>query len=156
MIVRKQRRKLLYPFGLFSLSLLSLLCCHSFCQEWQRKGSLRAIEVTYWDPKYSFGPDPLKLVNRRFTKIILTGSETDELKIESAQKLVRDMMHKKYPTPGIEFIFEEGAKYESLVRVFNLCEAENVSRYMNYQNKFWIFNSEAASKSGKPRWTNAE
>ena len=87
---------------------------------------MRVIEVVYWDPKHPFGADPLKLVNGRFKKIILTGSETDELRLKFAQDHIRDLKRKKYPTPGIEFTFEDGAKYASLVRLFDLCEAEKV------------------------------
>lgn len=140
MITRKQRRKLLYAPGLISLSFLSLVFCH-FVLQW--KESLRVIEVTYWDSRHPYGPDPLKLVNGGFKKIRLTGSETDELKLKFAQDLIRDLKRKKYPTPGIEIVFEDGAKYASLVRLFDLCKTENVRRYMTYQNKFWIFYSPA-------------
>ncbi|HEY5746206.1 MAG TPA: hypothetical protein VIU12_09040 [Chryseolinea sp.] len=138
------------------MSFLSLLYSHLVLQEIRQAGSLHAIEVVYWDPKDPFGPDPLKLVNGRFKKILLTGSETDELRLEFAQDLIRDLKRKKYPTPGIEFTFEDGAKYASLAQLFDLCEAEKVSRYMNYQNKFWIFNSPATPRTVKPRWTNTE
>jgi hypothetical protein len=157
MIVRKQRRKLLYPPGLITLSVLSLLFCHFVYYEWQRKELLHVIEVTYWDPNHPYGSvDPLKLVNGRFKKIVLTGSETDELRLEFARDLIRDLMRKKYPAPGIEITFGDGAKYASLIRLLDICETENVKRYMNYQNKFWIFSSAIAPETAKLKRTSAE
>ena len=157
MIARKQRRKLLYPPGLLTLSVLSLLFCHFVYDEWQRKELLGAIEVTYWDPRHPYGSiDPLKLVNGRFRKIVLTGSETDELRLEFARDLIRDLMRKNYPAPGIEITFEDGAKYASLIRLLDLCETENVKRYMHYQNKFLIFSSVIAPETAKRKRTNAE
>jgi len=132
MLKQKPRRKFLYPIGLLSLSILPLLCLDSFYQQYLKKKSLYALEVTYWDP--------LGSANEKFTKIILTGAEEDKIKLDYAQVAIRELIHQKDTTRGMELTFSDNAKYSSLVKLFDLCRVENVRSYVNYQNKFWVFN----------------
>src|SRR5258706_9619246 len=71
MLVRKRRRKLLYPGGLISLSLLPFLFFASN-QRYIFREPLRALEVTYWDLS-DLATSPTRYVNKKFTKIVLTG-----------------------------------------------------------------------------------
>lgn len=140
-IDRKPRRKLIYPIGLLSLSILPLLCYIFLYQQYLKENSLRVIEVTYWTPSdtRAISPSPFRYVNEKFTKMTFTGTD-DKVKLEFAQIAIRELINQKDTTLGIEFTLTDKMKYSTLVALFNLCEVEGARTYLHYQDKFWVFN----------------
>ncbi len=140
MLVRKRRRKLLYPGGLISLSLLPFLFFASNEQYFLRE-PLHVLEVTYWDPAdLPNSPNLVKYVNEKFTKIVLTGGLDDKIKLDYAQIAILELMQQTDTTLGIEFTFKKQAKYSSLVKLFDLCQIEGVRSHANFEDKFWVYN----------------
>src|SRR5690348_6897299 len=97
------------------------------------------MQVTYWNERDTMIPGPLAYVNDSFTRYRLNGM-ADETKLREIQLKVRELIHQPDATKGIEIVFESGSKYSSLVKLFNMCDREGVLAYINYIDKFWIFN----------------
>ena len=135
---RTPRRKLVYPIGLLSLSILPLLCYNFLYQKYLHKDSLRVIEVNYWnaaDTAYS----PFKYVNEKFTQITLNGTD-DINKLELGQLAIRELINQRDTTLGIEIVLTDNTKYSTLVELYNICEIEGARTYLHYKDKFWVFN----------------
>jgi hypothetical protein len=138
MAVRRRARKLFYPAGIISLSILPLLCVGVFYQTELHRRSQHVLEVTYWDEGTPETPAP-KSANHRFMKINLTGSADDVAKLEFFQATVRELVTKKDSTTEIEVVLNSGARYASLVRLYDICERERAQRYFHLRDKFWVF-----------------
>jgi hypothetical protein len=135
---RKPRRKLIYPIGLLSLSILPLLCFNSLYQKYLYRDSLSVIEVSYWNPADT-AYNPFKYVNEKFTKITFDGTD-DNSKLKLGQVEIRELLTQRDTTLGIEFTLTDNAKYSTLVALFNICEIEGAWTYLHYKDKFWVFN----------------
>ncbi len=99
------------------------------------------LEVTYWEPTDTVDShNPMKYVNEKFIKVTLNGTVEDKIKLDSVQLTIRQLIHQKDTTLGIEFTFTNNAKYSSVVRLFNLCKIEGARTYLNHENKLWVFN----------------
>src|SRR6187549_3084770 len=115
---RKPRRKLIYPIGLLSLSILPLLYYNFLYQQYLHQDSLRVIEVTYWDP-VDTAYNPFKYVNEKFTKVTLNGTD-DNNKLELGQFAIRELINQRDTTFGIEFTLTDNTKYSTLVELYNI------------------------------------
>jgi hypothetical protein len=139
-LVLRFHRKLLLPAGLISLGILPFLCCNYLLQHHHARISERMLEVTYWSKRDTIVPSPLLYVNGTFVKFNLNGKPEDKVKLHNIQLAIRYLIHQPDTTRGIEVTFEEGSKYNSLIRLFDICKAEGALTYINYKDKFWIFN----------------
>ncbi|MBL0741966.1 hypothetical protein [Chryseolinea lacunae] len=119
---------------------LSLFAVFLFFSLGPFPAKLRVLEVNYWDPRdadYS----PFKYVNKKFEHITLTGNkDEDAIKLKDAQLAIQDLMNDPDSSKGIEFTFKDDAKYGTLVSLFSICKKQNVRSYLNYHDKFWVFN----------------
>ena len=142
MLRRRTRRKLLYPAGLVSFAVIPFLIYAFTYKKIFLSQSEGCIEIIYWNPTdtSSLMPSPLKFVNDKFLQITLTGAKEDEVKLDFARIAIRELMQNEDSTMGIAFTFGKEAKYESLIRIIDMCNDENVRSYVNHEDKFWVFN----------------
>ena len=102
----RRRRKLYYPVGLFSLSLLPMFCI--WCID--KRGvfdDLRALEITWWNKDwYGYVQNPPNFdvhPRREFIDIYLTGNAAeDKVKLDFAQLAIRELVPRT--TPSKEYI----------------------------------------------------
>lgn len=153
MIGREPRRKFNSPIDLIILSCLAFLGLSFINQQIQERSCLRALEVTYWSPRDTFYPSPKSFVNENFNRITLTGSKYDEDKLRFVQSAIRKLIHQSDRTRGIEITLTDQVKYSSLVKLFDLCNQEEVPSYAHYKNKFWVFNLHPRKPSRRKQLT---
>jgi hypothetical protein len=132
------KRKLLFPSGLISLTVLPFFYCSFFYDIYNYRPP-SVIELIYPDLQDSIC-SPLKYVSKRFTKIYLTGKNEDAIKLQYAQIAIREMLHEKDSTLGIEFQFKDHTKYWELVRLLDICAVENAGFFFNDKYKFYVLN----------------
>ncbi len=133
------RRKMFYPAGFISLSLFFFLGITTISKRLPIR--FNCIEVSYPDSGtfHIFNFNPIVFPKENFTRIELTGENEDNTKLVNAQALIKELMNQEDSTKGLEFMFHHGAKYSSLVRLFDLCNIEGARTYLNYGDKFWVF-----------------
>lgn len=135
--MKATRRSLFFPPGMISLSILPFLCFCVFYQIELRRLSQHVLEVTHWDERDT-AFDPRRLVNDKFIKITLTG-EGDAVKLSYFRDAVKQLLQRQDTTGGVEVVLGRGAKYASLVKLYDICEREGAHQYLHLLDTGWVF-----------------
>jgi hypothetical protein len=143
--MKTPRHKIYYTGGLISLILLPVLCI-IYIKKVKPETKFNVIEINWWTPnwnrldtynRYPFEVHP----PRQFLDIILTGNDKeDKTKLDFAQLEIRRLLLLKDTIRGIHFLFTDNSKYESFIRVLNICIREKAKMYVVKGNEVWYFN----------------
>jgi hypothetical protein len=131
----KQRR--FYVPGLISLFLFFPLALFQLKQYGAFEKSY-ALEVNWYSPELvdlQFPPA------RQFQVISLNGNKRDDdIKLNFAQIAIQEMLAMNDTVNGVRVHFTDTARYESFIRVLDICLQEDGLSYAPYKNDVWIFN----------------
>ena len=87
---------------------------------------------------------------RHYQLIIITGNrKEDETKLDYAQLAIREIVALGDTVNGVRVHFNDTARYESFVRVLNICLEEGMVPYVPYKKDIWIFNRIGSVDEGK-------
>jgi hypothetical protein len=102
----------------------------------------RILEVTWYDPDAKDDHRMQSPQRRSYTPINLTGNEADDsTKIHFARHHVLSMIATYDTLTGVHIHFHDKSKYESFIRILEVCDGKDTLRYSAYENDFWIFNA---------------
>jgi hypothetical protein len=73
----------------------------------------------------------------------------DETKLDYAQLAIREIVALGDTVNGVRVHFNDTARYESFVRVLNICLEEGMVPYVPYKKDIWIFNRIGSVDEGK-------
>lgn len=133
-----QRR--IYVPGLISLVLLLPLTLFQLDQYGAFERA-HVLEVNWYSPEHRRPYDLPFPPARQYQVFTLNGNEKDDkLKLAFVQLTVRKMLAMYDTVNGIRIHFTDTARYESFVRVLDICMRENALIYTPYKNDVWILN----------------
>jgi hypothetical protein len=129
-----------YVPGLLSLCVLFPLLMYKLSQ-WGIFHKDYVLEVMWYNPIATPYSHVSPLPSRNYTLINLTGEAADDnIKIQYAKLLVKEMVHQFDTTRGVRIHFADTAKYESFIEVLDFCSQQDALGYAPHENDFWIFN----------------
>lgn len=137
-------RKHQFPYIESLLTLFILFACCSFfilCDDKEEN----AITAFAWGKHF---PEMLPFEvhpERKFTSIEI-GNETTIQNIDHSVFLIRQMKLSQDTIKGIRFHFSDNAKYESLIKVLEICYIEEPGFYMWKDSDIWICNTSEADR----------
>jgi hypothetical protein len=102
------------------------------------------MEITCYDPNapaYANIPKiPLPPKGRQFETFVLTGDKQhDEVVMNKSRSQIKRLLQSPTFSNGIHYYFDDHSRYESFVQALDICNKENVKRYVFYKNDIWIF-----------------
>ncbi|MBK7568151.1 MAG: hypothetical protein IPI31_10055 [Bacteroidetes bacterium] len=75
-----------------------------------------------------------------FLEIRMTGNTMeDEIKLDFAALETRRILKENDSVHGIKIVFDDSAKYNSLVRILNIMDQEIARYYIYYDQMFWFY-----------------
>lgn len=141
--MRQHTKKIYYSAGLISIILLPIMCILH----------LRSIDAfthygvmnfQMWDGKEeNIGTKGItEILNSKKYKIVnLTGdNNSDNTKLNIAEKNVRKLILSKDTISGIKFHFGEKSEYWTFIRVLDILTVEKAMFYVPYKNDIWFTN----------------
>ncbi|HHT9079622.1 TPA: hypothetical protein ACT5CJ_002412 [Flavobacterium psychrophilum] len=141
--MRKHNRKIYYSAGLISIILLPLLCILNLKNNdaFIQYGS---IDLYTWDGKedsiLTKGISEY-LNSKKYTTVTLTGkTNSDEIKLNIAQKNIRKLILSKDSINGIRFHFNKKSEYWAFVKVLDILQVEKAKFYVPYKDDIWFAN----------------
>lgn len=88
---------------------------------------------------FSFN-QPLMEAKIDFMEITLTGNAIeDKIKLDFAALETRRIIKENDSVQGIKIVFNDSAKYNSLVRILNIMDQEIAKYYIYYDQMFWFY-----------------
>ena len=143
----KKRRKLFYPVGLLSLILLPIISI-SYINENDDVLKERIFPVFYWYPADTISKDEFSVFlqrenkiamehirNLKYSDIYLTENDAkNNIEIKKGQALLKELVKSKDTTIGVHFHISNLAKFNYLIKVFNICKIEKANIYLPYKN----------------------
>lgn len=98
-------------------------------------------EVNWYSPELTRPHDLQFPPVRDYQVLTLNGNKKDDnTKRNFAQIAIREMLAMNDTVNGLRVHFTDTARYESFVRVLDICMQEGALTYAPYKNDVWIFN----------------
>lgn len=141
--MRTMRHKLNYLPGMISLVLIPYLICYLALQ-YLAIPKERVMELNMPrknTSEYSFSFNRTLMETKiDFLEITLTGNETeDKIKLDFAALETRRIIKENDSVHGVKLVFNDSAKYNSLIRILNIMDQE-IARYYVYEDQmFWFY-----------------
>ena len=150
--MRKHNKKIYYSAGLISIILLPIFCL-IYLKSIDAFTNYGSIELYTWDGKEdSILTKGLSefLNSKKYTIVTLTGNiNSDEAKLNIAQKNIQNLISSKDTINGIRFHFNQKSQYWAFIKVLDILQVENAKFYVPYKNDIWFANPREPKKKIK-------
>ena len=128
---------------MISIILLPIFCLCFFIKRDALK-KYGAINIAIWDGKeLDIGTIGIQkyLDTKKYYIFNLTGdSNTDRIKFNESEKIIRKIIKTKDSINGVKFHFEKKSQYWSFIRAVEILKAENAEFFVPYKNDIWFTN----------------
>jgi hypothetical protein len=147
--MRKHNKKIYYSSGLISIILLPIFCL-IYLKSIDAFTQYGSIDLYTWDGKEDsiITKGLSKFLNsKKYTIVTLTGNiNSDETKLNIAQKNIQKLISSKDTINGIRFHFDQKSQYWAFVKVLDILQVENAKFYVPYKNDIWFANPREPKK----------
>jgi hypothetical protein len=147
--MRKHNKKIYYSAGLISIILLPIFCL-IYLKSIDAFTQYGSIDLYTWDGKEDsiITKGLSKFLNsKKYTIVTLTGNiNSDETKLNIAQKNIQKLISSKDTINGIRFHFDQKSQYWAFVKVLDILQVENAKFYVPYKNDIWFANPREPKK----------
>lgn len=147
--MRKHNKKIYYSAGLISIILLPIFCL-IYLKSIDAFTQYGSIDLYTWDGKEDsiITKGLSKFLNsKKYTIVTLTGNiNSDETKLNIAQKNIQKLISSKDTINGIRFHFDQKSQYWAFVKVLDILQVENAKFYVPYKNDIWFTNPREPKK----------
>ena len=147
--MRKHNKKIYYSAGLISIILLPIFCL-IYLKSIDAFTQYGSIDLYTWDGKEDsiITKGLSKFLNsKKYTIVTLTGNiNSDERKLNIAQKNIQKLISSKDTINGIRFHFDQKSQYWAFVKVLDILQVENAKFYVPYKNDIWFANPREPKK----------
>jgi hypothetical protein len=139
----QKRKKIYYSAGLISIIMLPILCLISiktndaykiyYCMDFQGWDGLENTD--------SFKNNITYLNTKKFSTVTLTGNnDSDKIKLEEAQKNIKNLVTLKDSVNGIKFHFEPKSQYWTYVKALEIIQVAQAYSYFCYKDDILFTN----------------
>ena len=138
-----KRKKIYYSAGLISIILLPVLCLMNIknSNPFRNSNSIGFHSMGGQESTELFKNYTTFLNTKKFTTIALTGNNiSDSIKLEEAQKNIKELVKLKDSVAGIKFHFGQKSKYWAFIRVLDILYVEQCYTFFVYKDDIWATN----------------